>query len=338
MRFSINVSDRFRTSLLVCATVYMAALSVMYAFEWDGCGALTLWPAWIWAVPGILLWALGFTRKRVKVIAAIGLLWVLFLAMFTEEAWYPLRAFRSCPDAKWQRVTADGNNALRVVSLNCCGGQYEAALEALPYVSDVLLLQEAPSGAEVERLARKLFGDGAGWLYGGDTCVIVRGKCLTGRQQARIVNPYTWSRVRLSTGMELEAISIHLLPPALRLDLWNPDCWKGTAALERGRRDQLQSLARRLQQLPPDAFVILGGDFNVPAGDGILRLLKPRLHDSFQTRGIGWGDTVLNELPISRFDQVWIGGRMQACGTRSVRTLHSDHRMVIADLVLTSRE
>jgi vancomycin resistance protein VanJ len=82
-----------------------------------------------------------------------------------------------------------------------------------------------------------------------------------------------------------------------------------------------------------DRAVIVGGDFNAPAGDAIFRLLRPFLKDSFGEAGTGWGNTALNSIPISRPDQIWISHPGAVFGARAQQTAHSDHRMVIADLI-----
>jgi endonuclease/exonuclease/phosphatase family metal-dependent hydrolase len=305
---------------------------VLYAFEWDWCAALTLWPPWFWAAPGLLLAVLASGRRRPRRGGCVVALWVAFLLVFAEEAWWPVRAGRSGPYARFNAMYGRGQ-AFRVVSVNCCGGQNEAAWEAMVQTPDVVLVQEAPGPEEVERLAVRFFGRRAGWLYGGDTAVIARGACTPGPVEPRVVHPYTWAEVRLTNGLALHAISVHLLPPQLRHDLWRLDTWRSTADLERGRRQQLQELANMIEATPASTPIVLGGDFNLPAYDGILRVLCPRLHDSFRERGIGWGNTVLNELPISRFDQVWLGDQLRSTGTRAIRTRYSDHRLVVCDTV-----
>jgi len=87
--------------------------------------------------------------------------------------------------------------------------------------------------------------------------------------------------------------------------------------------------------VPPDTPIILGGDFNAPAGDAVLRLLRPRLHDAFREGGRGWGNTVLNDLPVLRFDQTWLSGDLRATRVHARKTQRSDHRMVVCDILLT---
>ena len=76
---------------------------------------------------------------------------------------------------------------------------------------------------------------------------------------------------------------------------------------------------------------MIGGDCNAPAGDGALCAWSPRLHDAFSGAGRGWGATVLNALPVLRFDQLWCSEQLQPIAVWSVKTQHSDHRLVVGD-------
>jgi len=71
---------------------------------------------------------------------------------------------------------------------------------------------------------------------------------------------------------------------------------------------------------------------NVPAGDGALSLRRERVRDTFAESGRGWGNTVLNETPLLRIDQVWAGEHLGAVSSVARKTGNSDHRMVICDL------
>ena len=61
-------------------------------------------------------------------------------------------------------------------------------------------------------------------------------------------------------------------------------------------------------------------------------VLTPRMHDTFREGGRGWGDTVINEFPFLRIDQVWVSGAFQAVNVVARKTRRSDHRMVVCDL------
>ena len=128
--------------------------------------------------------------------------------------------------------------------------------------------------------------------------------------------------------------ALRLVPAVFRLDLWSPDCWREQAENRRKRRGQVQALALRVAAIPEGIAVILGGDFNAPQGDAVFRELRPRLHDTFPEGGRGWGNTIVNDLPCLRIDQVWASGPLRAANVVARRTRGSDHRIVICDLAI----
>jgi endonuclease/exonuclease/phosphatase (EEP) superfamily protein YafD len=95
----------------------------------------------------------------------------------------------------------------------------------------------------------------------------------------------------------------------------------------------MEWLVRQLDSIPKDVPVIVGGDFNIGGRDALFRRLRPRFHDAFREGGIGWGDTLINEFPFIRIDQIWVSDHFRAASVVARRTEHSDHRMVICDLV-----
>ena len=54
------------------------------------------------------------------------------------------------------------------------------------------------------------------------------------------------------------------------------------------RRRQLAQIADYAKTLPADEPLILGGDFNCPPRDAVLKLLEPRLTDALPVAGCGW--------------------------------------------------
>ena len=128
--------------------------------------------------------------------------------------------------------------------------------------------------------------------------------------------------------------SVRLHSPAYEMNILSRADWRRQAANRRARREEARELATTLAALPASLPVILGGDFNAPAGDAIYRYLKPRLHEAFRGGGRGWGNTGFNHLPLLRVDEVWVSEHFRASGVVARRTRFSDHRMVVCDLVL----
>ena len=307
------------------------ALSICYALRPDACAAVTLWPPWLWLVPGLIILLLGHQRRYRRAALCAATLWLAYLLIFSEEPRTMLR-FGGLSDADFAQARQRGE-ALRIISLNCAGGSAEAAAEVEPYDPDIVLLQESPSEADMRALAERLFGDDAGIVSEFDAAIIARGDLtpLTGDLPPHVVG----AQFRSPTGFETGIFSLRLHPPILRADLWSPDAWRAQRANRQLRRSQMEDVAGAIASVPPDTPIILGGDFNAPAGDAVLRLLRPRLHDALREGGRGWGNTVLNDLPVLRFDQIWISGHLRAARVHARRTQRSDHRMVVCDLLLT---
>jgi vancomycin resistance protein VanJ len=331
-----RIRRRIPLGLLGLSVALCLAASLCYALRPDACAAVTVLPSWVWPLPGLLLAGLGGSRTGKRPAAAVGVLWLLYLLLFMDE-WPSLVRPRSWPAPAWQAAREHGK-ALRVVSLNCAGGSIEAAAEVVSYRPDLVLLQEAPGKADVRRMARRLFGADAAVLVGPDTSILARGRLSPVPLPPSLRVYFVQARVQWSSGIETEVISLRLLPPSVRLDLWSPGCWREQTANRRARRDQLRAVAQQIKALPRSVPLIVGGDFNAPAGDAVFRLLQPRLHDSFTEAGMGWGNTIVNDFPFHRIDQVWVSDPFQPTAVLARKTQHSDHRLVIADLLLQARQ
>lgn len=325
------MARRGRAALLALSGALWLGLSLCYSVRPDRCAALTVFPPWIWLPVGLLLAGACWSPGTRRIVCLLGFLWLAYLLAFTDEAHalVHLRHWRSTSEAS--RLPGQ---TLRVVSLNCAGGRRDAAEEVAAYNPDIVLLQESPGPKDVERLARALFQDHGGALCQGDVAVIARGGVSPSGWHRRVPPYFLQARVRLTSGIEAEVISLHLVVPPLRTDLWNPAAWQEQTANRRRQREQLGLVADSMRAVPGTIPLIVGGDFNAPAGDAIFRLLQPRLHDTFKEGGVGWGDTFMNDFPLLRIDQVWTSEHFRAVAVRARRTEHSDHRMVVYDLLL----
>lgn len=299
-----------KTCFLALSILLWTFISYCYLRRPDECAAITLWPAWIWILPGALLTALGYsTNKRLGL--ALLLTWLLTMGTFSEEPKSLLRSIQRL-DPQFQTARREGNG-LRVITLNCAGGSLQAAFEVSAHNPDVVLLQESPvKKKDVEALGRRLFGNNAGVLCGLDTSVLANGKITQLQLDHKQSSFFTAARVHLTTGAEIYVISARLMPPVARFDLWSPECWKGQKENRLFHKEQIRLIAAQIRQIPGDAPILLGGDMNAPAGDGALSLLHPRMHDTFREGGRGWGNTVLNDIPISRIDQIWASRHFNA--------------------------
>jgi endonuclease/exonuclease/phosphatase (EEP) superfamily protein YafD len=116
------------------------------------------------------------------------------------------------------------------------------------------------------------------------------------------------------------------------MDLWTPTAWRASTANRQLRRAQLEAALQRdsSQQNLPE---ILGGDFNAPVSDSVFQLLSG-FQDAHVEAGRGWGNTAVNSLPIARPDRIWLR-QIDAVSVRAKATRYSDHRLVVADLVIS---
>jgi hypothetical protein len=226
---------------------------------------------------------------------------------------------------------------VRVVSLNCAAGTEKAALEVADYQPDIVLFQETPLRPIMQRIAPKILGPEAENLSGSDVTIVTRGKLTPitpGNAQSA---PFGHARIELSSGVVVEVFSIRLHPYGIRADLWSPDCWREQRENREHQREQFKWLAREVDQVPANVPVILGGDFNLPAGDKLFQLLPSRIRDSFVVAGRGWGDSLDNGFPFIRIDQIWCDQHFQPVSTEAHRTVNSDHRMVVCDLMVVEK-
>lgn len=323
---------RARVVALVLSTILALGVFAAYLIQPDALAAVTILPVWAWLLPGLLLLALGLSRASWRQGLIVLALWLAVMALRAEEPRSMLRT-SPWPADGWSLALAAGR-AARVVSLNCNGGDAAVAREALPYRPTILLLQEAPAREEVESLARQMFGKDAGVAWNGDTAIVAQGP-LDVLPVSDAVAPFAVrARVQLSPGIRVEAVSVHLTPPGSSANLLWPGVWSAHAANRRARRAQTSALIAALADGPSDAPLIVGGDMNAQASDAALRPLQARARDAFADAGRGWGNTVLNEQPILRYDQVWASDHFIGGSVTAHRTQLSDHRLVVSDLWL----
>jgi hypothetical protein len=200
------------------------------------------------------------------------------------------------------------------------------------YEPDIILLQESPSRENLESLTRDFFGAEGVVVSGGDTSILT-----VGRIEPRHVDNsshFVHAVVELPTGFKANVISVRLSPPVFRLDFWRPGFWRDHHDLRIRHRREIEEVMEVVRGGPESATFIVGGDYNAPPNDGSLAALRGRLFDTFRQAGRGWGNTGTNRFPLFRVDQVWATGNLRAESVVARKTIHSDHRMVICDLML----
>jgi vancomycin resistance protein VanJ len=312
------------TSALLCF-----AAAFVFWFQPDSCAAVLVLPRWLWIIPGLFFGLLGWTKKRKRMAGIAIILWFLFAVVFVQE----LRSvfhWRTSPSDEWAAAHFDGK-AIRVVSLNCSGDK-KAAAEAGAYQPDIVFFQESPLRPELEEIATRLVGQKAESFCGNDVSIIARGKLTPVPVPDKASAPFAHARVQFPSGLTAEVIVARLRPYNISADLWSPTLWRNQCAIRQYQRQQLQRIAEEIEKIPRDVPLILGGDFNLPAGDKMFRILNARLTDTFRRSGTGWGDSLANDIPILRIDQIWCNDRFQPDSVYVRRTVNTDHRMVICNL------
>ncbi len=309
-----------------------AALCVFLAFCYlvrpDGLAALTIWPVWAWPFLVFPLTALVWDRRDQRALARLGLMWALFVLLLADEA-VPLARMLTrgpLPPSPPQRP-----GAVRVVTINCAAGSVKAIEEAARWHPDVLLVQESPSAGMLRAAARQVLGPDSTAIWGMDGSIAVRGSARPVTFPRDFRHRVTAARVSLYGGQQLTVASLRLTCANIRLDVWERKC---RAEHSNNRQRRREELAAIMKMLPDRGPVLVGGDFNAPAGDAVFREFPPRMRDVFRAAGRGWGDTIVNEFPVHRIDQIWTSPELQPEAAAVCRTVHSDHRMLICDLVL----
>lgn len=306
--------------LLALAPVGLAGVSCVV--RPNALAALVLVPPWFWVLSGVpaMAWALR-SRRRCWVIG-LAVIWTGFVLGYVEEAASLSRSVTSRlrslpPQAK----------IIRVVSLNCANTVrcIEDLQAARP---DIALLQEIPGPEELQQIARTLFGDEGVFLAGHDTAIVARGRIEPQKFDAQ--GALVSGIVTLPEYPSWHCICVRRTPPVFRLDCWAPGFWTDHQARRETHRQEAVEIRNALNAVD-EMPRIVGGDFNTPPLDPTLELLRPTVRDAFLTSGVGLGGTGTNDFPLFRVDQIW-------CSTRPIRTFaqktkHSDHRMVVCDLV-----
>jgi endonuclease/exonuclease/phosphatase (EEP) superfamily protein YafD len=300
--------------------------SFCYYFRPDSYAALTFFPPWLWTVFGVVLsMPLLFLRRYLFIMAITA--WLLFTFVFAEEPMCLIRQLYSPSTISKQP------GILRVVSLNCAGRNPKAADEVLLYQPDIVLLQEAPLKKDVELLAQRLFGNDAAIAWNLDPVIIAHGRLeqrVLSRTKGLIM---TQAHVALSNGLFVEVISLRLTPPTIGLNIFSPYNWKEHTDGRKLRCTQVAKVVEQLSTISDTTPIIVGGDFNAPAGDGAIALLQPYLLDTVKQAGVGWPNTAMNTVPLLRIDQIWVSKHFKVISVFAKETKNSDHRIVVCDLV-----
>ncbi|HSI72939.1 MAG TPA: endonuclease/exonuclease/phosphatase family protein [Fimbriimonas sp.] len=306
----------------VVAGISLILLALLGCFYWlkpDFAAAVTIFPFWTW-LPFGLLPLLGWKKLGRRGGWVLLFAWILGTVSFSEE-WI---GFLRIP------TTGDPSREVVVVSLNCAGGLIEAAREVAQHHPDIVLLQESPGKNELEVLRQELFGKGGTVVSGPDAAVLSRYP-LRAFEKPHI--DATAAIATLDDGRSLNIVSLRLMPPVFRVDIFNPSAWSDLRRNRELRREELGEVADWVSKMPGNATIV-GGDFNAQSGDAVFRGMPGGLRDAFYEGGIGWGHTAVNDYPLARIDQIWVSQEFYLLHERVQKTVYSDHRMVVLRMML----
>lgn len=329
-----------RTGWLLVGLSLALHLITVFAFarQPDKLAAFTVMPIWAWGGIGILLSSTAFYFLRAPLSLVVTAIWALTVMLGADEA----RVIANLTTPAPQRGTAkpvDGIRPIRVITLNVARFRLgDPADDIAAWDPDIVLLQEA-TGTRVKRIADRLYGGHGDYRSYAENGVVTRWKIL---REVRNPDPKFLHfnhnvTVELPDGSAVEVVNLHLSEAATNLRLWEKDCWREHRNARRKRRLEIAVALKILEDttpFPESRPVILAGDFNAPASDPVRHLLERDFDDAFQVAGTGWGDTFHRRIPIFRLDQIHVTRHFTPVRCRAVTTRHSDHRMVVADLLL----
>jgi endonuclease/exonuclease/phosphatase (EEP) superfamily protein YafD len=308
------------------AAVSWATLAGPERWTWS---TLNLYlPQWPWAVPAAALLVFAVRQhRRSAVLPLLALGWVVVVLM----------------GLCWPRPRPGGaGTRVRVMTFNVGGSRDVAAVlrEINRYDPDLLFLQEStavPGLHPAVAATRQLVGFG---------CAVASKTPLTDLEIRPLREAPEWRNyVRCKTvigGRTVTLCGVHLDTPREGLDALRRAGPFGLGAFDaytavRVRRGLGLGIDMR-HETPP---LLLAGDFNAPERSLLFQPFRAlRLQNAFSTGGWGYGYTYGHRLPlrhsVERIDHVWAGPewRVERCwsGSGSV----SDHRPLIADLVLAA--
>ncbi len=320
----------------LCVGMSLALLLwTVYCYAWqpDRFAAFTVMPMWLWGVSGMALAAAAGYFLRARWAWTVTALWMATLLVGADEA----RVI-----ANWGTPAPQPGAALpvgelpvvRVATLNCALLTFgNPAADIARWQPDIVLLQEV-FPHQARQIATALYGENGDVRTHQTNAVVTRGKIV--REANNPLQRDQQVTVVLPSGLELEVVNVHLATAATDLRLWRRAAWSTHRRNRLKRQNELGVTLQILGQTTyfPESPAILGGDFNAPAPDILHRQLARHFVDAFAAAGTGWGDTFHRRFPILRIDHLYATRDFTPVRSRVVMTRHSDHRMVIADLVV----
>lgn len=266
---------------------------------------------------------------------------VAITAMLTMDLHWQVRARELSPGAARLRLMTYNVKAYKAVERR--GGLGALEREVALRNPDILVLQDAQSGPGQEPLR---VNDGP--LFGLPNVFVAHQYVVASRLplqgcRARRTEPPDLDYVSCVVtvdGRPVNLVTVHFASPraglvaARHAGIDGIEDWRQNYLL---RLLQSRALAADLEDTPQP--LIVAGDLNAPDASPVIgNLLAIGLRDAFADAGTGYGYSYGQALPIGfsflRIDHILVSGRIWLldCFVGDAET--SDHRPVIADLVL----
>jgi endonuclease/exonuclease/phosphatase family metal-dependent hydrolase len=290
-------------------------------------------PIWLWGACGLLLASNAFYFLRAPLSLIMTAVWSITLLVGADEA-RVLGNLAKSPPLPGKAANHEGKPVIRVLTLNCAFFTVgNPSLDIARWQPDIVLLQDvAPH--QVRQIADMLYSGLGDYRVHLSNGIVTRWKidrevrnASQRDEQLTIVHPVAG---------ELEVVNVHLQTAATDLRLWEREAWTKHRQNRSVRNNELATTLRILMQTrtAPATPVLCGGDFNAPATDIIHQQLTPDFENAFAVAGKGWGDTFHRRFPILRIDHIYATRHFTPVRCCAVTTRNSDHRMVVADLIL----
>ncbi len=347
---TLRVKGRATLWFITATGAYGAILATMTVLNWLGAdrwwfGALNLYlPQIVWIAPGVLLTAVSVKAAR---------RWVWAPLLCVGWVFGPIMGF--C----WptQGPPAVGDQALRIMTWNVkYGGHKLQQVLISDYIAaigpDVVLLQDAggllrgPMGQLFQQWHVRSFGQ-----------YVIASKLPLGEADVRPIpfldQNHTCLRCRLYVGTQTIILyDVHFESPRVGLSAFSearrePRYLPGAIQLLQKNAEARLSQARALRALIRQERepVVLAGDLNSPeASLACATLREAGLHDAFAEGGKGYGYTyghffLRHRIPWHgaswmRIDHIMLSSELQSLACRVGTDDYSEHRPVIADVVL----
>jgi len=303
-----------------------------YSRQPDRFAAFTVLPIWVWGGIGLLLCTVAFYFLRASLSLVMTAVWAVTLLVGADEA-RVLANFGKSPPQPGEAAPHEGSPVLRVTTFNCAGFKHgDPSQDIAAWKPDIVLLQDVHPFL-VRRIADALYGGHGDYRAHQTNGIVTRWKI-----EREVRNPTLRDQqvtITMPDGRSIEVVNVHLASAATDLRFWKRATWTEHRVNRAVRRKEITTVRQVLEQTTnfPNSPTLFGGDFNASATDVVHLQLTADFIDAFASAGTGWGNTYQRRFPILRIDHIYSTRHFMPVRSRTVTSRHSDHRMVVADLI-----